>query len=285
MTFRSAISNGFSIGLRQWRPVAIVYFFQILLALTLGMQVFGVFESSIGQSLSIEKLVKNYDHTVVTDFLKVHGASITPLIGQLRWLALVYLVFAVFLNAGSMACAVGRSAGWAAFWAGGARWFFPFLKIAGVFLGLAALWSAAVLLPVLMNLEASLTRFSTEIPAVWGAVGALVVYFLGLGILLAWSLLARLWKIRTDAPILICLKNGWRVLVKKRGAVAGLLACFAALQIGLACLYFNLDSWVGMVSPVLIFAMFLVQQVYVFFKIQARQVLYVAMDLVGGERV
>lgn len=284
MIFRSALSDGFSIGLRQWRPAAIVYFFQILLALTLGMQVFGVFESSIGQSLEVEKLVKNYDHTVVTDFLKVHGASITPLIGQLRWLVLVYLVFAVFLNAGSMTCATNRPAGWMGFWAGGARWFFPFLKIAGVFLGLAALWSAAILLPVLTNLEASLTFFSTEAVAVWGALAVLLVYFLGLGILLAWSILARLSKIRTGAPIVQCLKNGWRVLIKNRRTVAGLLSCFAAVQIGAAFLYFKLDAWAGMVSPMLILGMFLVQQVYVFIKVLLRQALYVAMGVVDDER-
>ena len=83
-SMRSAFLQGFNTGIRQWRIASIVYFLQLYLALTLGMQVYDVLEASIGHSLEINKLLQQYDHTVITDFLKVHGASITPLIGQLR---------------------------------------------------------------------------------------------------------------------------------------------------------------------------------------------------------
>ena len=100
---RNVFQYSFSVGLRQWRIALIVYIFQFCLVLTRGMQVFQVLEASIGHSLEINKLIKNYDHTVLTDFLKVHGASITPLIGQLRWLLLIWLFFSVFINAGLLA--------------------------------------------------------------------------------------------------------------------------------------------------------------------------------------
>ena len=56
--------------MRQWRIAAIIYFIQLCLAMTLGMQAHSVLESSIGNSLEINKLLAQYDHTVLTDFLK-----------------------------------------------------------------------------------------------------------------------------------------------------------------------------------------------------------------------
>ncbi len=130
MKLREVLIHSFRTGMRQWRIAALVYFFQVCLALTLGMQVHGVLEASIGHSLELDKLLKGYDHTVVTDFLKVHGASITPLIGQLRWLLLIWLIFAVFIDAGLLACsAAPLEASARNFWKGGVAWFFPFLKI------------------------------------------------------------------------------------------------------------------------------------------------------------
>ena len=80
----SVFSKAFKTGTSQWRVAAIVYFVQFCLALTLGMEVHNVLGASIGKSLEINKLAAHYDHTVFSDFLKVHGASITPLIGQFQ---------------------------------------------------------------------------------------------------------------------------------------------------------------------------------------------------------
>ncbi len=239
------------------------------------MQVFDVFEASIGNSLAVNKLLKNYDHTVVSDFLKIHGASITPLVGQLRWLLIIYPVFAVLLDAGLLACAATSKRGsWRRFWRGGADYFFPFLKIALVFLGLALLWSAMIWLPVMTYLEPSLEYFYTEAYSVWGMLAVAVVYFFGLMWLFAWSLLARLWKMRSEEPIWVCLRQGLRLLRKKRGRVLGLLGLFAALQITLLAGYALLDCFTGMTSAGWIFALFLVQQCLVFFRIQVRQMVY-----------
>lgn len=277
MTIRSAFSEGFFVAIRQWRMTAIVWFIQFLLAATVGMQVFEVFESSIGGSLEVNKLLENYDHTVITDFLKVHGGSITPLVGQLRWLLLVYPVFAVFLHAGLMGCAVApQQASWRKFWESGATWFFPFMKIALIFIGLALCWTAIIWLPTLLFLEPALQYFYSEAWVVWGVLGLAVIYLAGLVWLFTWSLLARLRKISTDAPIRFCLKTGWQILCMNRTRLLGLLGLFAVLQIALLVLYGWVNDLFG-TSPAWIFVLFLVQQAFVFFRIQVRQMVYAGM--------
>jgi hypothetical protein len=273
-----AFKFGILQGGRQWRVAAIIYFFQLCLAVTIGLQVMEVFQSSIGNSLEFNKLLQHYDHTVISDFLKIHGASITPLIGQLRWLLLIYLLFAVFIDAGLLACASQpETANVQTFWQGGASYFFPFLKIALVFLGLVLLWTAVIWIPVGIYLEPALENLPNEKYVVWGVLTILLIYVLGLCGLFLWSVSSRLWKLRTGATIFASLRHGGRQYWKNKGRSWGLLGLFFCLQVGLVALYWLLDAFIGMTSPVLIVLMFVVQQGFSFLRVVIRQMCYMGL--------
>lgn len=272
-----------SVGVRQWRMAVIVYVFQLCLVLTLGMQVFRVFEASIGHSLEIHKLLSSYDHTVLTDFLKVHGASITPLIGELRWLVLGWLIFSVFINAGLLFCAASpEEASGRAFWKGGAGYFFPFLKISLVFLLLALIWTAIIWLPVAIFLEPSLEYFPSEKYTVWLAICLVLVYLGGLAMLFLWSVISRVLRMKTCASIAGSVIPGWRVFRNSKWKFLGLLAGFCGVQFILILAYWLAEASSGMTSPVLIVVFFVVQQAFVFFRIQLRQMIYAGVSLLTG---
>jgi len=278
MNLQDAFLHGFRVGIRQWRIAGIVYFFQLCLALTLGMQVYEVLHASIGNSLEINKLLANYDHTVLTDFLKVHGASITPLIGQLRWLLLVWLIFSVFIDGGLLSCAASpEQASGRSFWQGGAANFFPFLKISLFFLTLALVWTVVIWLPTLVFLEPALQYFPSEIYVVWGVFGLLAIWLLGLALLFIWSVISRLQRLQTGASVLTSIKIAWRVFRKNKALFWGLLFGFVGLQLVLVAAYWLLEAFTGMTSPFLILALFLVQQGFVFCRIQIRQMMYAAI--------
>jgi len=275
---RNAFLYGFKTGLQQWRIAVIVYVVQLGLALTLGIQVYEVLEASIGRSLEAGKLLANYDHTVLTDFLKVHGASITPLIGQLRWLLLVWLFFSVFINGGLLYCAATpEQASVRAFWQGGAAYFFPFLKISLFFLLLALVWTMALWLPVASFFQPSLEYFSSEKYTVWLALLALAIWLAGLVGLLLWSVLSRLQRLKTGAPVIAALGAGGRIFRQNKRRFLALLAGFTAVQVFLAAAYFWVQSVGGMTTPYLIVLFFLIQQGFVFIRIQLRQMLYAAI--------
>ena len=123
---------GINTGLRHWRTALIGYVFQLLLVFTVGMQIYQVFEASIGNSLGINELMDGFDDTVVSDFIQVHGASLSPLLGQLRYLFLVYLVFSVFINAGLLFAVSEEKPGWVSFWEGGKKYFLHFCAGANI---------------------------------------------------------------------------------------------------------------------------------------------------------
>ena len=281
MNMSNVIRQSFKIGMRQWRIAAIVYAVQFCLALTIGMEVHGVLESSIGNSLEINKLLLHYDHTVLTDFLKVHGASITPLIGQLRWLLLVWLLFSVFIHAGLLVCAARpEQTGGRNFWTAGAAYFFPFLKISLFFLLLALVGTVVLFLPIALFLEPSLQYFSSEKYSVWLVLGFLLLYGFGLIKLYVWSVLSRLSHVETGASTFKSIQIGRRIFWKKKWALLGFLLAFMALQLLLMFIYWQLETFSGMTSAALIGVFFVVQQAFVFFRIQVRQIIYAGIGLI-----
>lgn len=98
--------------------IALIYLIQIALASTIGLQVYQVIEASIGHSLSLEILIDKFDYSTFYDFFNIHGASLSPLLGLLRWLILLYLLISVFIQAGAMGLFLHYSG---SFWQFGAR--------------------------------------------------------------------------------------------------------------------------------------------------------------------
>lgn len=270
------------VGLRQWRVVGIVYLLQFGLALTVGMQADHVLEASIGRSLALKQLMEGYDHTVITDFLKVHGASITPLIGQVRWLLLFWLVFSVFLNAGLMTCAVSPEKNKPRdFWTGAAEQFLPFLRIACFFIALALLWTVAILLPLGLRLQPMLQAYHTEQYALGFLAGMMSLYLLGLLVLFAWSLCVRVARLRGGGRFAQSLRQGSRLFWQQKSRLVKLIGVFLLLQACLFGLYWYAESQWGMVSIATIGLFFMFQQALAFSRIMVRQMLYVGAGAIS----
>lgn len=271
------LSSLFSGAYRHRRIAGIVYLIQFALAVTLGMQVHGVLEASIGHSLELNRLLTGYDHTVMTDFLKVHGASITPLIGQLRWLLLVWLLFAIFLHGGMLNGAVKEKVTVGNFWIGGSRFFLRFFGISVIFLGIALIWAALIWAPLLGNLQSMLTNNYTETYAVWTVVASFVVFMLGLACLYLWSIAGRIHLIQFDGKVWPSLRAGLRWTFRNKGYLGSLFLVFALCQMLLILIYWTLDAWMGMRSVAGIACMFAVQQIFVYLRILFQAGLYQAI--------
>ncbi|MBX7242642.1 MAG: hypothetical protein K1X92_12945 [Bacteroidia bacterium] len=280
----TALRYGFSTGLRQWKIVLIVYSIQLGLALTLGLQVMNVLESSIGNSLEVRKLLLNYDHTVFSDFIKVHGASLSPLIGQLRWLVLIYMLFAVFIDGGLLYTSLKPENNKPEFfWRGGAEYFFPFLKISFFFLLLALGLGLLLFIPAISLFQPALSFFPNEKYAIRGFFLLLVFYLLLLSLLFVWSVFSRQWKIRTGSPLLTCIKKGFELLRKNGFRILGIILFLGGIHLLSIFLYWILSETTGGSASflVLVFSV-LIQQFFIFFRISLRMIFYSGLSYISN---
>lgn len=270
----------FRIGLRHWRSALIIYVIQFLLALTIGLQVYQVVEASIGNSLELNKLLNGYSETVVKDFLNTHGASLSPLVGQLRYLILVYVVFVVFLNAGALNCIVKNEPRWKSFWKGGAEYFSRFLLNALFFIFITLVWAGILWGPFVIFFPVSAEYFSSEIGSMYLMFALMFVFLFGLFFLFNWSVIARLEIISENRRTWPAIKNGFYLARKKYFSVTGLFLLFFFIELIFIGIYWLAEGASGMVSPGLILVFFLVQQFLIIIRIMARLMMYAGVDVI-----
>lgn len=270
--FLPGIRTGFS----QWRIALVTYLFQLLLAVTLGIQVYQVLEASIGRSLELDKLLGNYDHTVIMDLLNVHGASISPLLGQLRWLVLTYIIFSIFINGGILYAVVKGEKTWVTFWKGGALFFFRFMKLGIFFLTLFLLLSAALWVPFAGFFFQSPEYLSSEKISVWLLVIALVLYLFILLFLFGWSVNARLEIMANDSRVWPAIKGGFTFTLRRYAAMTGLTGGFLLLHVLLLFLYWTINDS-GVASPGWILFFLLVQQAVAYLRVMIRVMTYASL--------
>lgn len=269
---RSALGRAW----RHKRLVWTIYLFQLLLAITIGLQVYQVIEASIGQSTNLDKLITGFDYTVIQDLINVHGASISPLIGQLRWYVLAYLIFSTFIHAGTLFVVVQKGNEWISFWKGGALYFLKFLALGVFFLSLLIIWSLLIWIPYVSKLFYMVEHWVNEPMIIYLLIGLCVLYFLGLTLLFSWSLLTRLAYMNGDISLFKSVQVGLVTLFSNIGSVYILSFSFAIL-IGL--LYYAnlcLEWYVGISSEFLIIAFFIIQQTVVWLKLMIRVGVYEA---------
>jgi hypothetical protein len=266
----STIKTAFTTGLRHWNIVLLVYALQLMLAVPLAMQVWHVLEASIGNSLEINKLLSGYDHSVFSDFLNVHGGSITPLIGQLRWVLLVWAIGSVFINAGVLSTLVNKTPNWLSFWAGGAIYFFRFAIIGAVFLLLVLVWTGLTLLPYLGNLMHNFETMATEKTVLGYLLMIAIGWFLGFIYLSNASIVARTAVIKHGLTVWQALKKGLGFTFRRFLKTTAIFLFFLGLQLLALAAYWWLEGKSGMVTAGLVAVFFILQQVLVLFRIMTR---------------
>jgi len=259
-------------GLREaWgrkRLITLVYMIQLALALTVGLQVYQVFEASLGNSMALEGLKSGYAHTVINDLLNIHGASLSPLLGQVRWMILLYMLISVFLSAGIW-YKISRSLG-ANFWVGASTYFLRFLGASVVFAIVFVVLSALLWGPYLSQIQHWMEYWSSEEWILWLGIIITIFWFLLAAYVFVCSCLTKKSIILDERSVLRSIKYGFSQGTRKYiRLLPGLL-----LLAGLLGLFYFGAAYINELSIVSstfgIFLAFLLQQVVVWLKIWVR---------------
>lgn len=279
MTTVNYISDGLKNAVKHWRLSMILYLIQLSVAVVIGFEVYQVMEASIGHSASVEEIIRGYNHTILRDFVNVHGASISPLLGQMRWIILVYAVYSVFLHGGILNVLIRDGADWTDFWKGGAQYFKPFLVYALLFVTLFMLWSAVIWLPTLGGLFSLIEAMDRERPIYWIFVAAVVIWILGVVWIYLVSLSTRYFFIAKGERFWRSIRAGLQETASVWKLFFPVVVFFVLVLSAIYGANFFFELQLGITSKLLILVFLLWQQIMVFIKIYLRIGLY--SSLVG----
>ncbi len=256
---------------QHWKAALIVYWVQFFLAATVGITIYTRMKTVMGNSISLSKLKTGFDYTIISDFLSVSSGMIAELIQQVLGLVLIYLLISVFLQAGILSVLSEKSEnGVTEFCKGGAYFFLPFFKIGLFFWTITILWTGVLWLPIITNMQKILIQYKDERVFIWVVIGILVVYFVGLWILFAWSLLGRIYYIQNGVTIFKGIKQGLSIFLEQWKPVFINIIAFLLLNIVVGAVYFGIINLFKPDTFFFLLLMFIIQQVFILGRIIIR---------------
>lgn len=259
-------------GLRKaWgrkRLIFLVYSIQFALALTIGLQVYHVFEASIGNSLSLEGLKSGYAHTVINDLLNIHGSSLSPLFGHVRWMLILYLLISVFLSAGIW-FKITRERD-ANFWIGASSYFLRFLVVSILFAISFVLLSALMWGPYLSKIQYWMEYWSSEEWILWLGIIIAIGWFLIAAYLFICSCFTKMSLVLDERSMIKSLGYGFYRGTRKYMSLLPGLLLFAVLIVFFYAISACINEMSLASSAMGIFLTFLLQQCVIWLKIWLR---------------
>lgn len=256
-------------GFEKPRLISIVYAIQFVLALTIGLQVYQVFGASIGNSLSLDGLKAGNAHMVINDLLNTHGASLSPLLGQVRWMVIVYLIVAAFVHGGIWYTLI-KGYDKTSIWIGGATYFLKMLMIGVVMSLIFIIWTGLVWGPYLSKIRYWMEHLPSEEPILWGGIAIAILWSVGAIFIFVASSFCKILVIRDQKKVGAAIWKSIKGSIRKTWKCIPVLFVFFVLIALLYLMHSFVDDWTFLSTTLGVFLLFVIQQLIVWIKIGLR---------------
>lgn len=272
MTIRDTLATAVRSATLSGRLLVFLYLFNVLFATTVTLAFRVTVGNAMGNSMSYEALLRDFDFTVFDDFMHYFGDRIAPLAAAAGFLYLLYTLFGVFFGGGILALLHGdRRFEMAFFFEQCGTYFFRFLRIFFL-LALVSLVVGGVLGAILLVIYTAATSDPTseQTYVVWG-VSLLLVFIMVQLILVMIADYARVDTFVNDhSKMRKVFWNATRFVFRNFGKTFGLQVALLVVAALIVSAYLLVEHEVGMISPSTILFMFLIQQATVLGKIWTR---------------
>lgn len=268
--------RSFRLALRSRRVVWWQYVINLLLSLLVLLPAFSTLQTETGRSLEYGNLLKGFDYTVYEDFMQYHGNAIRAVLSTGRWLGLAYGLLTVFFTGGTL-LALHREAAFQVrtgdsrkpairlgeFLSACIHYFPRFLRLAAFTLLLIILWTAFILLIIIL-LAGAFGELLSEPDYALVAVATLLLTGLPALFILCVADYARMLMFRQDERrALRGFEQGWRFVRQNvRATYGNALLLWLALG-ALTGLYLLVESVFPATGWLTILLLFTVQQLLV----------------------
>ncbi len=260
--------------------VILLYTINLLVAGIVAWGFQSVLSTTLGDSLSFERLIKDFDYTVFSDFLAKDAGRVQALISQLGWLLFFYSLVSTMLGGGTIAVLHNGQTKFSLgfFFENCGVYFFRFFRLLLVFAALLAIAGIVTMagLGFLFGILAS-NAVSEVWPFTLGVICVLVFLF----VVMLVVMMADYAKVATvvhDRTAMVR-EAGRAISFVFRHFLSTTLLQLSVVVLVLAgiALYLITEHTFGMETPLTILLLFIIQQLSVGLKIYTRVLTY------GGE--
>lgn len=265
--------NGVKATLRSFKMIFTLYILTLIFALVFTLSFRSILSSAAGSSMLIYPLFKEFDFTIFTEFLTQHKDLSNFVTKQFLWYGIFYFVFTIFATGGILTIIHKQKNNFSIgeFFKGCGEYFFRFIKLGLIVLILHILIAAVIYFGVSVIIDKYVDIVESE---------STLVYIAGIGILLH-LIIAGILFIITDYTKIVLVRNDsrkvfrsfWNTLkfvFKHFFGVVFLYLFLFMTPLFITIIYFLIESKIGMISPITILIMFIIQQIYIWTRLFIR---------------
>lgn len=254
---------------KHWREISFVYFIQLIFGLAVGLTFCSAMCLSLDGSMVLDQLAKGFDRTVIMDVLNAEKGVLLSTQSMAFSLLGLYLLVAVFLQAGWLANIKNKSYSIKSLLINGQKLFLPFLGIALISMIMIFGFAAGVGIGFAKIVGDPLATFSSEKPFVlW------IVFLIGLFIL--WSIVIWSWSVSSRFHFIdgnsffTSLKLGLYTVFKKIFKFGAIGLLLVGIHVILIIFYTCIMEDRGASSWVIVLFGILGQQIFAFIRVALR---------------
>ncbi len=269
MKLFKAYSNGFIKAAKLKKMAALIYVITLIMALLLAVPFRTMLGKIAGNTTAINSLVKGFNFSTYSDFLRTAGHALAPFASAAIWFGILYLVFTVFFAGGVLKILTGEDKKFSAriFFESCAAFFFRFLRLAFYLLILQLIFAFIIFMPLGAILGIASGTVQNEASLFYTALAGIVIYLFFFLFILTIGDYAKIIIFINDSPK--SFKSVWlsvKFVFKHFFSTYFLYLLLLIAPVLMFLIYFFLDSTIGMISGFTILVMFLIQQILVWLR-------------------
>ena len=269
----NALTDGLRSTNKSYRIVILLYVINLLIAAILAWGLESILASTLGNSMSLERLVKDFDATVYSDFMFKDGGKVNAILSQLTWLILLYSLINTLLGGGTFAALKFPEDKFSLrlFFENCGKYFFRFFRLFLVFGVVLALLSFTLIAIFGVIYSVVTANAVSEVVPFTLAIVLLLLFLFVVAIIVVMSDYAKVATVVHDTRSM--LKTAWRAVkfvFRHFLSTVGFQLSIIIVVVAATVLYLLIEDKVGMATPFTILVMVLAQQASVGFKIYTR---------------
>ncbi len=275
MNIFKAYYSGLKESVRLPRPVFLIYFINLFIALLIVIPIFGLMNESLGDTLSVNKILKDFDATVFADFIANSSNELTLFFTQVKWVVLIYWIISIFLAGGIIRTLNQDKFTMTSFFSGAGYNFFRFLGISLIMIVLQILLVFLIYAPTFNIIDSISDTVSSELTIYKVFFVAFGLHMLLMLMLFMISDYSKFYAALYDKKnIFKSVMGGFRYVFKNFFRTYTLYILLIILPLAMIWGYFMASGKIGTHTVVGVLLVFLIQQAVIILRIWFRVWIY-----------
>ena len=258
---------GFRSASKSKKLALLIYIITLCLVLCLAIPFGNTIEKETGNSTAFTSLLKDFDYTVYKDFMNQYSKAVEPYLSVAVWAGFFYLLFTIFFEGGILTILKRREKKYSlnTFWKGSAEYFSRFFRLAIYSVAFQIIIFLVIYIPLVNILDSVYDTVDSEVPLFYILLSGIIILFI---FVLTVTDYSKIMMVENDnnRPFKTFFKS-FAFVLRHFPSTYFLYLILLLFPVLLFIIYFKVEGIIGMSSGIGIFAVFIIQQLFIWCRV------------------